>query len=92
MSGDPNVKVTVVLDAEGLQGAVQSGVRHIQLRNHIDLTTLSPLNGGTYSEEKILSWPTQDVETIRVRIAIRPEWPSAGSQLSFVCPHIRAAY
>lgn len=63
-----NVDLTVVLDAEGLRGAVEQGARHIELRSHIDLATLDPIiSGDDQSGEKLLGYLREEVQSIRVR-------------------------
>jgi hypothetical protein len=62
-----DVRVTVVLDAQELQGAVQHSARHIELRNHIDLTLREPLHEKDNTVATMLGWPGAGVETIRVR-------------------------
>lgn len=62
------VDVTVVLDAEGLRGAVEHRAKHIELRAHVDLTTLDPLlRGEDKASSKILGYLREEVQTIRVR-------------------------
>lgn len=62
------VDVTVVLDAEGLRGAVEHRAKHIELRAHVDLTTLDPLlEGQGLSSSKLLGYLREEVQTIRVR-------------------------
>lgn len=61
-----NVKVTVVANAEELQGAVKNSARHIQIREHIDLTQRMPLSDQQDIVKKMLGWPGEGVETIRV--------------------------
>lgn len=62
-----DVRVTVVLNAEELLGAVQHSAKHIEIRNHIDLTFSQPLNEEQHVVKKILGWPGAGVESIRVR-------------------------
>lgn len=77
------VKVTVVQTAEELQGAVQHSAQHIEIRQHIDLTSSEPLNGQQHIVKKILGWPGAGVESIRVRFqcAIPP-----ARRPCFACP------
>lgn len=63
-----DVLVTVVQTAEELQGAVQHSAKHIEIRQHIDLTGSEPLNEEQHIVKKILGWPGAGVESIRVRI------------------------
>lgn len=65
-----DVLVTVVLDAEELQGAVQNSAKHIEIRNHIDLTSSEPLNEQQHIVKKMLGWPGAGVESIRVRFGV----------------------
>jgi hypothetical protein len=39
---DGSVEVTAVTTAEGLQQAAYGGARHIEIREHLDLTTVDP--------------------------------------------------
>lgn len=60
-------EVTVVLDAEGLRGAIEHGSKHIELRSHLDLTALTPLLDGLgVSRDKLLGYLAEEVQTIRV--------------------------
>jgi hypothetical protein len=62
-----DVRVTVVRDAQELQGAVKNSATHIELRNHIDLTLSQPLDGQGNSVQELLGWPGAAVESLRVR-------------------------
>eukprot|EP00892_Ulva_mutabilis_P000483 jgi/Ulvmu1/10435/UM062_0032.1 len=67
------VEVTVVLDAEGLRGAVEYGAKHIELRAHVDLTTLPPLlDGRGVSRDKLLGYLSEEVQSIRGRCDTPP--------------------
>lgn len=84
------IDVTVVLDAEGLRGAIANGATHIELRAHVDLTTLEPLvDGRGLSRDKVLGFLSEEVQTIRVRTraALHEYRQCTISRAVFLAPH-----
>jgi hypothetical protein len=65
---DGSVEVTAVTTAEGLQQAAYEGARHIEIREHLDLTTIDPAIDDRFSDVLTILSVSNSTWSIRVRL------------------------